>query len=107
MHSPSAVVQAIAEDEKSYEEEFNRTFGGLGDEIFKVLRLLPATKQKIEWEKVATRKVKPGSSMAVCIYLEWLITSLMCLLEFNSFERVHSVAHDVRLNSRFLLRAVV
>jgi hypothetical protein len=26
--------------------------------------------------------------MAVCIYLELLITNLMCLLGFNSFERV-------------------
>jgi capping protein alpha len=61
LHSPGAVVQAIAEDEKSYQEELNRTFAGLGDGIFKGLRrLLPVTKQKIEWEKVATYKVKPG-----------------------------------------------
>ena len=61
LHSPNAVVQAIAKDEKSYQEELNRTFTGLGDGIFKGLRrLLPVTKQKIEWEKVATYKVKPG-----------------------------------------------
>lgn len=59
--SPSALVMAIAEDEKAYQEELNRTFAGLGDGIFKGLRrLLPVTKQKIEWEKVATYKIKPG-----------------------------------------------
>ena len=61
LHSPSAVVQAIAEDEKLYQEELNRTFTGRGDGIFKGLRrLLPVTKQKMEWEKVATYTVKPG-----------------------------------------------
>ena len=61
LRSPSAVIHAIAEDEKLYQEELNRTFAGLGDGIFKGLRrLLPVTKQKIEWEKVATYKVKPG-----------------------------------------------
>jgi capping protein (actin filament) muscle Z-line, alpha len=59
--SPNALVKAIAEDEKAYQEELNRTFAGLGDGIFKGLRrLLPVTKQKIEWEKVATYKIKPG-----------------------------------------------
>jgi len=56
-----ALVKAIAEDEKAYQEELNRTFTGLGDGVFKGLRrLLPVTKQKIEWERVATYKVKPG-----------------------------------------------
>jgi F-actin-capping protein subunit alpha len=59
--SPTALVKAIAEDEKAYQEELNRTFAGLGDGMFKTLRrLLPVTKQKIEWEKVASYKVKPG-----------------------------------------------
>jgi capping protein alpha len=59
--SPSALVNAIAEDEKMYQEELNRTFAGLGDGIFKGLRrLLPVTKQKIEWERIASYKVKPG-----------------------------------------------
>lgn len=59
--SPTALVKAIAEDEKAYQEELNKTFAGLGDGIFKGLRrLLPVTKQKIEWEKVASYKVKPG-----------------------------------------------
>ena|SRR5579859_4950756 len=59
--SPSLLVKTIAEEEKSYQEELNRTFAGLGEGIFKGLRrLLPVTKQKIEWEKVATYKVKPG-----------------------------------------------
>jgi capping protein (actin filament) muscle Z-line, alpha len=59
--SPSALVKAIADDEKAYQEELNRTFAGLGDGIFKGLRrLLPVTKQKIEWEKVASYKIKPG-----------------------------------------------
>jgi capping protein (actin filament) muscle Z-line, alpha len=58
---PSAVVKAIAEDEKAYQEELNRTFTGLGDGVFKGLRrLLPVTKQKIEWDRVASYKVKPG-----------------------------------------------
>lgn len=59
--SPSALINAIAEDEKMYQEELNRTFAGLGDGIFKGLRrLLPVTKQKIEWERIASYKVKPG-----------------------------------------------
>lgn len=59
--SPSALVKAIANDEKAYQEELNKTFSGLGDGIFKGLRrLLPVTKQKIEWEKVASYKIKPG-----------------------------------------------
>jgi capping protein (actin filament) muscle Z-line, alpha len=59
--SPTALIKAIAEDEKTYQEELNRTFAGLGDGIFKGLRrLLPITKQKIEWEKVASYKVKIG-----------------------------------------------
>jgi capping protein (actin filament) muscle Z-line, alpha len=59
--SPTALINAIAEDEKMYQEELNRTFAGLGDGIFKGLRrLLPVTKQKIEWERIASYKVKPG-----------------------------------------------
>jgi capping protein (actin filament) muscle Z-line, alpha len=59
--TPSALVRAIAADEKAYQEELNRTFTGLGDGAFKGLRrLLPVTKQKIEWERVASYKVKPG-----------------------------------------------
>jgi len=59
--SPSALVKTIAEGEKMYQEELNKAFSGLGEGIFKGLRrLLPVTKQKVEWEKVATYKVKPG-----------------------------------------------
>jgi capping protein (actin filament) muscle Z-line, alpha len=59
--SPSALVNAIAQDEKMYQEELNRAFAGLGDGIFKGLRrLLPVTKQKIEWERIGSYKIKPG-----------------------------------------------
>lgn len=61
LSSQSALIKVIADDEKSYQEELNRTFAGLGDGAFKGLRrLLPVTKQKIEWEKVASYKIKPG-----------------------------------------------
>lgn len=61
LSSSQALVKAIAEDEKAYQEELARTFGGLGDGVFKGLRrLLPVTKQKIEWERVAQYKLKPG-----------------------------------------------
>jgi hypothetical protein len=59
--SPKELVKTIADGEKAYQEELNKTFAGLGEGIFKGLRrLLPVTKQKVEWEKVATYKVKPG-----------------------------------------------
>ena len=59
--SPNVLVKTIAEGEKEYQGELNKTFAGLGEGIFKGLRrLLPVTKQKVEWEKVATYKVKPG-----------------------------------------------
>lgn len=49
---PNSIAKNIAMAERSYQEELNRTFGGLSDGPFKNLRRqLPVTRSKIEWGK--------------------------------------------------------
>ncbi|KAJ4299276.1 F-actin-capping protein subunit alpha [Kalmusia sp. IMI 367209] len=51
--SAAEVVRAIAQAEKTYQEDLNKAFGGLAEGAFKGLRRqLPITRQKIEWEKI-------------------------------------------------------
>lgn len=54
----SAIVREIAGAEKKYQEELNRGFTSLSDGAFKGLRRqLPVTRQKIEWDKVASYRL--------------------------------------------------
>ena len=54
----ASVVREIAATEKKYQEELNRSFTNLSEGAFKGLRRqLPVTRQKIEWEKVASYRV--------------------------------------------------
>lgn len=56
--SGAEIVKAIAAAERKYQEELNRGFSGLSEGVFKGLRRqLPVTRQKMEWEKVASYKV--------------------------------------------------
>ncbi|PHH78538.1 hypothetical protein CDD82_3005 [Ophiocordyceps australis] len=59
---PSATGAAIAKEistiEKKYQEELNKTFVKLSEGAFKGLRRqLPVTRQKIEWDKVASYRL--------------------------------------------------
>lgn len=52
------VVREIAALEKTYQEELNKKFLALSEGAFKGLRRqLPVTRQKIEWEKVASYRL--------------------------------------------------
>ena len=52
------IVRAIAGVEKRYQEDLNRAFGALSEGAFKGLRRqLPVTRQKIEWDKVASYRL--------------------------------------------------
>lgn len=54
----AGIVREIATTEKKYQEEMNRSFTNLSEGAFKGLRRqLPVTRQKIEWEKVASYRV--------------------------------------------------
>ena len=52
------VSKEIAVAEKKYQEELNRSFTSLSEGAFKALRRqLPVTRQKIEWDKVASYRL--------------------------------------------------
>ncbi|KAF2647303.1 F-actin-capping protein subunit alpha [Lophiostoma macrostomum CBS 122681] len=52
------IVRQIANAEKKYQEDLNKAFGSLSEGAFKSLRRqLPITRQKIEWEKVASYRL--------------------------------------------------
>lgn len=54
----AGIAKEIAAGEKKYQEELNRGFMNLSEGTFKSLRRqLPVTRQKIEWEKVASYRV--------------------------------------------------
>lgn len=54
----AAVSREIAAGEKKYQEELNRSFTSLSEGAFKALRRqLPVTRQKIEWDKVASYRL--------------------------------------------------
>ncbi|KAK3333571.1 putative F-actin-capping protein [Cercophora scortea] len=54
----SAIVREISLGEKKYQEELNRSFTSLSEGAFKGLRRqLPVTRQKIEWDKVASYRL--------------------------------------------------
>ncbi|KAI0477467.1 subunits of heterodimeric actin filament capping protein Capz [Xylariaceae sp. FL0804] len=56
--SGAGIAKEIAAGEKKYQEELNRGFTGLSEGAFKGLRRqLPVTRQKIEWDKVASYRV--------------------------------------------------
>ena len=56
--SGAGLVKEIAAGEKKYQEELNRGFASLSEGAFKGLRRqLPVTRQKIEWDKVASYRV--------------------------------------------------
>lgn len=56
--SGAEIVRQIAQVERKYQEELNRGFSQLSEQAFKGLRRqLPVTRQKIEWDKVASYKV--------------------------------------------------
>ncbi|KAI2636652.1 2-oxoisovalerate dehydrogenase beta subunit [Xylaria nigripes] len=53
-----AISKEIATGEKKYQEELNRGFTSLSEGAFKSLRRqLPVTRQKIEWDRVASYRV--------------------------------------------------
>ena len=53
------VLRVVAQVEKRYQEELNRAFGALSEGAFKGLRRqLPITRQKIDWAKIGTYKLK-------------------------------------------------
>ncbi|CAJ2504875.1 Uu.00g122690.m01.CDS01 [Anthostomella pinea] len=54
----AGICKEIAVGEKKYQEELNRGFTSLSEGAFKGLRRqLPVTRQKIEWDKVASYRV--------------------------------------------------
>ena len=54
----AGVAREIALGEKRYQEELNRSFTSLSEGAFKALRRqLPVTRQKIEWDKVASYRL--------------------------------------------------
>ncbi|KAL1871177.1 hypothetical protein VTK73DRAFT_2228 [Phialemonium thermophilum] len=54
----SGIVKEISSGEKKYQEELNRGFSDLSEGAFKGLRRqLPVTRQKIEWDKVASYRL--------------------------------------------------
>ncbi|CAK7214990.1 F-actin-capping protein subunit alpha [Sporothrix bragantina] len=56
--SGSALAREIAALEKAYQEELNKKFLSLSEGAFKGLRRqLPVTRQKIEWDKVASYRL--------------------------------------------------
>ncbi len=56
--SGGGIAKEIATVEKRYQEELNRGFANLSEGAFKALRRqLPVTRQKIEWDKVASYRL--------------------------------------------------
>lgn len=54
----AGIVKEIAAAERKYQEELNRGFTNLSEGAFKGLRRqLPVTRQKIEWDKVASYRL--------------------------------------------------
>ncbi|GAW14261.1 F-actin-capping protein subunit alpha [Xylariales sp. No.14919] len=54
----AGISKEIATSEKKYQEELNRGFTSLSEGAFKSLRRqLPVTRQKIEWDRVASYRV--------------------------------------------------
>lgn len=54
----AGISKDISAAEKKYQEELNRGFTSLSEGAFKGLRRqLPVTRQKIEWDKVASYRV--------------------------------------------------
>ncbi len=56
--SGAGIAKEVATAEKKYQEELNRGFSSLSEGAFKGLRRqLPVTRQKIEWDKVASYRL--------------------------------------------------
>lgn len=54
----AGIAKEISAQEKRYQEELNRSFTSLSEGAFKGLRRqLPVTRQKIEWDKVASYRL--------------------------------------------------
>ncbi|KAK3492381.1 putative F-actin-capping protein [Neurospora hispaniola] len=54
----SGIAKEISVNEKKYQEELNKSFTSLSEGAFKGLRRqLPVTRQKIEWDKVASYRL--------------------------------------------------
>lgn len=54
----AAIAKEVASAEKKYQEELNKGFTSLSEGAFKGLRRqLPVTRQKIEWDKVASYRL--------------------------------------------------
>lgn len=54
----AGIAKEVAGLEKKYQEELNRSFVSLSEGAFKGLRRhLPVTRQKIEWDKVASYRL--------------------------------------------------
>ncbi|KAK4034416.1 F-actin capping protein alpha subunit-domain-containing protein [Parachaetomium inaequale] len=54
----AGVAREISAGERKYQEELNRSFTSLSEGAFKALRRqLPVTRQKIEWDKVASYRL--------------------------------------------------
>jgi capping protein alpha len=56
--SGAGIAKEISSGERKYQEELNRSFTSLSEGAFKALRRqLPVTRQKIEWDKVASYRL--------------------------------------------------
>ncbi|KAK4185550.1 F-actin-capping protein subunit alpha [Podospora australis] len=54
----AGIAKEISAAEKKYQEELNRSFTSLSEGAFKALRRqLPVTRQKVEWDKVASYRL--------------------------------------------------
>lgn len=54
----AGIAKEISVGERKYQEELNRSFTSLSEGAFKALRRqLPVTRQKIEWDKVASYRL--------------------------------------------------
>ncbi|TDZ61465.1 F-actin-capping protein subunit alpha [Colletotrichum trifolii] len=54
----AGIVKEVSTSEKKYQEELNRGFTSLSEGAFKGLRRqLPVTRQKIEWDKIASYRM--------------------------------------------------
>lgn len=54
----SGIAKEISVNENKYQEELNKSFTSLSEGAFKGLRRqLPVTRQKIEWDKVASYRL--------------------------------------------------
>jgi hypothetical protein len=81
------IVRHIAAAERKYQEELNRGFQALSEDVFKGLRRqLPVTRQKVEWEKIG--------SYRVCICFSAYLLSSFALPRYGCWDQRGNGADD-------------